>query len=153
MLTTESITATVIGHVRQPVADADIPRRRRELVATIEILDRYAPALAGIEAWSHLFVLFWMHRIVPGQGPLTVHPRGRTDLPEVGTFATRGRDRPNPIGLAVVELVGREGPRLTVRRLDAFDGTPVLDIKPYDPYDALTDLRVPDWWRAMTAGR
>jgi tRNA (Thr-GGU) A37 N-methylase len=72
--------------------------------------------------------------------------RGHEDLPLTGVLSTRGRDRPNPIGLAVVEWLGRTGHCLQVRRLDAYDGTPVIDIKPYDPYDVFTDLRVPDWW-------
>ena len=57
----------------------------------------------------------------------------------------RTRNRPNPIGLAVVDLLGISGNRLTVRRLDAYAGTPVLDIKPYDHYDVFEDIRVPDW--------
>ena len=79
-------------------------------------------------------------------GGLTGHPRHRTDLPEVGVLSARGSQRPNPIGLAVVELLKREGSVLTVKALDAYHGTPVLDIKPYDSYDAISGIRVPEWW-------
>jgi tRNA (Thr-GGU) A37 N-methylase len=76
-----------------------------------------------------------------------VHPRGDDALPLTGVLASRGRGHPNPIGLAVVDLCKVDRLRLTVRRLDAYDGTPVLDIKPYDRYDAYTDIRVPEWLR------
>ena len=146
-----SIEIEPIGYVRHQVAEADVARRRRELVSEIEILDRYAPALDGIEDWSHLFVLFWMHKLEVGHPPiLRARPRGRIDLPELGVLASRGRQRPNPIGLAVVELLERRGNVLSVRRLDAFDGTPVIDLKPYDNYDVVQDLRMPAWWRGIS---
>jgi tRNA (Thr-GGU) A37 N-methylase len=67
------------------------------------------------------------------------------DMPLLGVFATRTNLRPNPIGLTLVELIKAEGNTLTVRGLDAFDGTPVLDVKPYDFWDA----KVPDWWKRL----
>jgi len=107
---------------------------------------QYEDALTGIADYSHLVVLFWMHRIAEPP-PLLVHPRGDDALPLTGVLASRGRGHPNPIGLAVVDLCKVDRLRLTVRRLDAYDGTPVLDIKPYDRYDAYTDIRVPEWLR------
>ena len=74
------------------------------------------------------------------------HPRGREDLPLVGVLATRGKARPNPIGLTVVELVERRGNVLKVKGLDAYNGSPILDIKPYDYYDIKEGIRVPAWW-------
>jgi tRNA-Thr(GGU) m(6)t(6)A37 methyltransferase TsaA len=107
-------------------------------------------ALVGIEDFSHLFVLFWLHEIpAKQQKTLKVHPRGRRDLPLLGIFATRSMLRPNPIGLTLVELVKVEGNVLTVRGLDAFDGTPVLDIKPFDPWDTAKDAKVPRWWTKL----
>ncbi|MCX8153995.1 MAG: TrmO family methyltransferase, partial [Candidatus Bathyarchaeota archaeon] len=64
----------------------------------------------------------------------------------MGVFATRTMYRPNPIGFTLVELVNVEGNVLSVRGLDAFDGTPVLDLKPFDPWDCAENARVPDWW-------
>lgn len=140
-------TLHVIAHVRTGIADADVAKSRRHIESDILVLPQYADALTGIEEYSQLFVLFWMHR-TPSGGALTTHPRGDPTLPLTGVLASRGRAHPNPIGLAVVDLVGRRGNVLSVRRLDAFDGTPVIDIKPYDHYDVFPDPRVPAWFRA-----
>jgi tRNA-Thr(GGU) m(6)t(6)A37 methyltransferase TsaA len=117
------------------------------------VLDKsYEDGLDGIEGYSHIIVLFWLDRIVAeDRAILEIHPRGRDDLPQVGVFATRGKVRPNPIGLAVVELLSRDGHILKVRGLDAFDGSPILDIKPYDNYDVKENIRVPEWWLKMTS--
>jgi len=116
-------------------------------LSRIEIFDEYEPALLGIEGFSHLLILYWMHKLPEGErGILRVHPRGRPDLPLVGVFASRSKARPNPIGLTVVELVGRSGRELVVRGLDALDGSPVIDIKPYIPIsDRAPRPRVPKW--------
>jgi tRNA (Thr-GGU) A37 N-methylase len=71
------------------------------------------------------------------------------DLPLIGAFAARTNLRPNPIGLTVVELLEVKDNVLTVRGLDAFNDTPVLDIKPYDPWDVAAEVRVPSWWRSL----
>lgn len=123
---------------------------RRDIVAEIVVREDLTTALTGLEEWSHLIVLFWMDQIAGKPVPLTTHPRHRTDLPEVGVFSARGPERPNPIGLAVVELLKRDKNILTVKALDAYDGTPVLDIKPYDAFDAVTELRAPQWWMTAT---
>jgi tRNA-Thr(GGU) m(6)t(6)A37 methyltransferase TsaA len=148
--TATSISLHAIGTVHCPVPDAEISRRRRELVSTIEIHQEYADALRGIEAYSHLFVLFWMDRAEP-DGTLLCHPRGDKNIEQTGVFAARGRNHPNPVGLAVVELLDVSGASLTVRRLDAYDGTPVIDVKPYDNYDVVPDPRVPEWFRRRAA--
>ena len=77
---------------------------------------------------------------------IKTHPRGRTELPLVGVYATRTPSRQNPVGLTLVELVEIKGNVLYVRGLDAFEGTPVLDIKPYDKWDREIEAVVPDWW-------
>lgn len=123
---------------------------RRDIVAEIVVREDLTTALTGLEEWSHLIVLFWMDQIAGKPVPLTTHPRHRTDLPEVGLFSARGPERPNPIGLAVVGLLKRDKNILTVKALDAYDGTPVLDIKPYDAFDAVTELRAPQWWMTAT---
>lgn len=146
-LPTLTASLQLIGHVRTTVPDADVGRQRREIVSRIEVLPACADALTGIEAYSQLIVLFWMDR-APRAGALLSHPRGDPALPLTGVFASRGRAHPNPIGLAVVDLLARADNVLSVRRLDAWDGTPVIDIKPYDHYDVYPDPRVPDWFRA-----
>ena len=105
------------------------------------------PALEGITGFSHIFVLFWLHKITSKQREtIKVHPRGRKDMPLLGVLATRTNLRPNPIGLTLCELIKVEGNVLTVRGLDAYDGTPVLDVKPYDTRDCAPNSRMPDWW-------
>ncbi len=142
----ETIAMRPIGHVHTRVSDDDIARQRRHMESDIIVLPEYTPALDGIEDYSHLFVLFWMDRVEASSFRARVHPRGRDDLPLTGVLATRTRHHPNPLGLAVVELLQRRHNILRVRRLDACDQSPVLDIKPYDGYDVFTDIRVPPWW-------
>jgi tRNA-Thr(GGU) m(6)t(6)A37 methyltransferase TsaA len=140
-----------IGIVRSSFSPNSGDRRR--VVSDLVFDEMYRPALEGVEDYSHVIVLFWMDRIpVEDRAILKVHPRGREDLPSVGVFATRGKARPNPVGLAVVELLSREENVLHVRGLDAFDKTPIVDIKPYDHYDVKDNIRVPLWWLNMTSG-
>lgn len=135
-----------IATVRSPFTKSGARMSRRDIVAKIVVREDLAKALEGIEQWSHLIILFWMDQLAGKPYSLTTHPHHRADPPEVGIFAARGRERPNPIGLAVVELLQRVGNVLTVKALDAYDGSPVLDIKPYDHYDVVGDLRPPPWW-------
>ncbi len=102
----------------------------RGTVSRIRVLDEYAGGLYRLERLEHLYVIFVFDRAEGYR--LVIHPRGDPNRPERGVFATRSPYRPNPIGLAVVELLGIEGNVLTVRDLDAIDGTPVLDLKPYE---------------------
>jgi tRNA-Thr(GGU) m(6)t(6)A37 methyltransferase TsaA len=119
-----------IGFVQRQHPDEDV--NDPELVSKIVIGKEFAEGLDGIEDWSHLYVIFWMHRISDEKKTL-VCPRSEPDIPAVGIFATRAPIRPNPIGLTLVKLMRRERNVLFVKGLDALDGTPVLDIKPY-PY-------------------
>ena len=146
MFRDESIELRPIGLIRTEVADADVARHRRDMVSSIELFADYAPGLLGIEAYSHLLILFALHRAA-APASMTAHPRGDLSQPAQGVFAARGRNHPNSIGLAVVELLGVDGATLRVRKLDAYDGTPLLDIKPYDSYDVVQEPRVPSWWR------
>lgn len=143
-----TISLQSVATVRSPFTQTGPRMSRRDIIAEIAVHDDFAAALNGIEQWSHLIILFWMHLLVGKPYPLMAHPRQRGDLPEIGLFAARGRERPNPIGLAVVELLKRDKNVLTVKALDAYDGSPVLDIKPYDHYDMVnTELRMPEWWK------
>ena len=136
-----------IGKVRCKFSEDEIKTKRSSIVSEIIIDTPYVGAMSGVESYSHLFVIFYMHK-VPSEETKTlkVHPRGRTDVKKVGVFATRSRTRPNPLGLAVVELLEKHGHSLKVRGLDALDGTLVLDIKPYDHIDSKKGIRVPKWW-------
>ena len=119
----------------------------KDIVSEIEIDGKWAELLDGIEEFSHIIVLFWMHKVSrDAEPPVKVHPRGRADLPLVGLFATRAPQRPNPIGITTVKLLKRRGNILTVQGLDAIDGTPVIDIKSYMiPKIARNEIRMPEW--------
>ena len=124
-------TLRVIGHVRSPLASrADAPRQGDEgaPAADLEFVDAVAPALNGITAGDELLVLTWLHE--GDRSTLTTRPRNDPDRPETGVFATRSPDRPNPIGLHRVTVLAVDGNRLHVARLEAIDGTPVVDLKP-----------------------
>ena len=148
MTSLAQISMQPVGYARTQAVGDEVKDRTRtsEIVVTPEL----SAALDGIADYSHLYVLFWMSEISREKRiMLKVHPRGRIDLPLMGAFAVRTNLRPNPIGLTVVELLKVEGNVLEVRGLDAFDGTPVLDIKPYDPWDVVKQVRVPAWWRKL----
>jgi tRNA-Thr(GGU) m(6)t(6)A37 methyltransferase TsaA len=126
-----------------------------DLESTIVVQDRWASALDGIEAFSHIFVIYWMHLISENLRETTthVHPRGDLSIPLQGVLATRTPFRPNPIGLRVVSLLEREGNVLRVRGLDAIDGTPVLDLKPYFFHsDGVPGSTVADWVQRLAQG-
>lgn len=113
------------------------------------VLDEsFAPdALFGLSDFSHVEVLFLMHQVDPAKIATGArHPRERQDWPLVGIFAQRGKARPNRIGLTCATILGVEGRALRVRGLDAIDGTPVLDIKPWmDEFAPIGATRQPDW--------
>ncbi len=136
-----------VGSVKTEAVCDEVKDKNR--ISQIIIHAEFAEALEGIEEFSHLFVLFWLNQVSRENKRLKVHPRGRKNLPLLGVFATRTMLRPNPIGLTLVELVKIEGNVLTVRGLDALDGTPVLDIKPFDPWDTAKDAKVPRWWTKL----
>ena len=141
----DKIFLNPIGRVKTEAVGDEVKDKSR--ISQIVLHDELAEALDGVDGFSHLFVLFWLNQISNQQHmTLKVHPRGRMDMPLLGVFATRTSLRPNPIGLTLVELLKVEGNTLTVRGLDAFDGTPILDIKPFDSWDNAEKARVPDWW-------
>lgn len=118
--------------------------------AEITIDPAWADALDGIDEFSHIWVLWWIDR--SGDPPATcyVHPERRAELPLVGFFATRSPHRPFPVGLTAVRLLAHEGGRLVVEGLDAYEGTPVLDIKPYlRRGDCIPEAVMPDWLKKL----
>ncbi len=125
-------------------------RERRDLkyiVSEIEIEQSLTEGLDNLDDFSHIIVIYWMHQSRQ-PFPLKVHPRYRTELKPVGVFASRSPDRPNPLGKTLVKLVERRKNILKVQGLDAIDGTPVIDIKPYIPgIDSVKDAIVPRWMK------
>ncbi len=135
-----------IGTVRSPVKEP-VDKDWGEVVSQIDIDGKFAPGLLGIDSFSHVVVVFGMHQASWSlESDLVRRAQGRPDMPLVGIFAQRARHRPNPIGITSVRLLSAEGGSLTVKGLDAIDGTPVFDIKPYFPqYDLVADARYPEW--------
>lgn len=133
----------VRNRIRQPM-----PRGWEDVTSRIRLYPDLAAALLGLDGYSHLLVLFWMHRIpddVRGSKQ-RLHPMDNPQFPLQGVLATRSQIRFNPIGVTTVPILGIEGTVIRVRGLDAIDGTPVLDIKPYVPHhDAVAAARVPGW--------
>lgn len=114
----------------------------------VEIRPELAPALEGLTGFSHVWVFYWFHDndTPENRAILKVHPRRDPTNPLTGVFATRAPVRPNLIGLSACRLISVKGNVLEVEGLDAWEGSPVLDLKPYIPQsDALPEARVPDW--------
>ena len=152
------VTLRPIGYVRNRVK-APTPDGWADVESRIVIRPEYQPMVLNLGDYSHVIVVFWPHEVpddVRGSKP-QLHPRDDETYPLMGVLATRSQIRPNPILVTPVRLLAIKGNILKVRGLDAIDGTPVLDIKPYLPfYDAVPDARVPDWvaeaqaWRTPT---
>ena len=118
-----------IGHVRNAATPDTHSEEFRHLISEIVIDPQYAEGLQDVEENELITVLFYFHR---NDGyKLRLHPRGDPARPITGVFNTRSQFRPNPIGVTVVKLKERRGNKLIVEGLDALDGTPVLDIKPF----------------------
>jgi tRNA-Thr(GGU) m(6)t(6)A37 methyltransferase TsaA len=109
-----------------------------------------AEALAGLESFSHVEVLFHFHATTEPAETAARHPRGRQDWPKVGIFAQRGKDRPNHLGATICRILSVQGTVLEVAGLDAIDGTPVLDIKPvWSGFLPRGDFQEPDWAKEL----
>ena len=107
------ITLKAIGTVRNEIGE---PRHQgwEKVISEIVIDSHLSEALDGLEEFSHVKVLFWMHEVASGEVPLKIHPKGKAGLPLVGLFATRSPQRPNPIGETTVRLLERRGNILRV---------------------------------------
>jgi tRNA-Thr(GGU) m(6)t(6)A37 methyltransferase TsaA len=139
--------AVVRNGVRQPR-----PEGWASVISDVIVRDDLAEQLDGIEGYSHVIVVFSFDRVPESERKARVRPRGDARIPEQGVLATRSQLRPNPVGVSVARLLRRRRNILRVRGLDAIDGTPVLDIKPYFPnYDAVPDAAIPEWARALAS--
>jgi tRNA-Thr(GGU) m(6)t(6)A37 methyltransferase TsaA len=151
MMPDETFAIRPIGRVHSSRAAAGDDGWDAEAFS-IELDPSFEPeALEGIETFSHAEIVFVFDRVAEGSVARGArHPRGNAAWPRVGIFAQRAKDRPNRLGATIVEIVGRSGRTLTVRGLDAIDGTPVVDIKPvmaeFLPRSA---VRQPTWSREL----
>lgn len=117
-----------------------------EDVSTIRLNKEYIGGLQGLNEFSHVTIIYYLDQAVyDREKHLKRHPQNREDMPLVGIFSQRGKDRPNRIGMTSVQIIGVFEDRLTVKGLDAIDGTPILDIKPYYPVYDRKDATVPEW--------
>lgn len=137
---------TPIGIVKNTIKEPG-KYEQQTAVSEITVNEDLKEALDHIEEFSHIIVLYWMHKVPPSRRlTMKVHPMGRQDLPLVGVLSSRSPAHPNPIGVVTVKLLEHRDNVLKVTGLDAVDGTPVLDIKPYIPgYDSPAKAETPSW--------
>ena len=128
-----------------PVGTVD----KKDKSVSLRIHDRYSDALKGLDGFSHAIVLYWFDRndTAEKRSILQVHPRGNKNNPLTGVFACRAPVRPNLIAMSVCKIRGLEAGVLSIDKIDALDGSPILDIKPYIPAidSKPEEIRVPDW--------
>lgn len=149
----QEIRLRPIGEIRHGFSDDYVRRSREGVDGQVVVYDEYAEGLEGIDGYSHIIILSYLDRLRPFEvGVLRVKARRFVrfgarleELPEVGVFAVDSPNRPNPIGLTIVRLKGVNGPILDVSGLDLFNGTPVLDIKPYTAERVVKGFRMPEW--------
>ncbi len=140
------MTLQAIGVVGSPVTEIAFTGWAG-VVSEITLEDALVPGLRGLSDYSHIVVVFYLDRahFDPAKD-LVRHPRDRMDWPLTGVFATRTQFRPCPLGITTAQLLGIAGNVLTVKGLDALDGTPVLDIKPYVPDPGLASTATAPQW-------
>ena len=143
--------AYVIGGREKPTDD-DWARERA--VIQLDETRFTAEAIEGLDSFSHIEVVFHFNKVPEDKVQFGArHPRGNTGWPKLGIFAQRGKNRPNRIGVTVCQLLKHEGTRLEVAGLDAIDGTPVLDIKPFmRDFAPRGEIREPFWVGELMAG-
>lgn len=154
MAKTKSIVLNPIGIVHVKVTDEEIKNSWEGVEGVIEVFPKYAEGLKGIEDFSHIILIAYLHKTSKEQQRVLKVKHRRLlrfgikidDIPEIGVFCTDSPHRPNPIALTIVELVRREERNLYVKGLDLFDGTPILDIKAYTPDRTIIEIRVPKWY-------
>ena len=143
-----------IGIVRTDASDDEIRNSLFGVEGVIEVFEDYVDGLDGIEGFSHIILIAYLHKVSEEQRKV-LKVRFRRflrfglkpeELPEVGVFASDSPHRPNPIAISIVELVERKHRFLYVKNLDLFDGTPILDIKPYTRSRVIEDVRYPEWY-------
>ena len=143
----ETFPVTAIGYVSSSRARAGRRRLGRDRVDDPARRRVRRRSLRGLAEFSHVEVVYLFHLVDPASITTDARrPRGNPEWPEVGIFAQRGKGRPNRIGVSTCQLLGVGGTSVRVRGLDAIDGTPVLDIKPYmREFGPRGEIREPAW--------
>ena len=154
----DRISLKPVGVIRTEYSDREVSESwPRGVKGVIEVFEEFADGVAGLEGFSHLIVLAWLHKVSEMERRvLRVKYRRFTrlglrleDLPEVGVFASDSPHRPNPIALSIVKITGLSGRRIYVDGLDLYDGTPVIDLRPYTPFYYIEDAEIPEWFKEI----
>lgn len=141
-LKTLPVNLKIIGIIHSPYKlTSDVPRQYKKETSEIEIYEEYKQGLKGIEDFSHIHVFYWLHK---SKG-YSLHVNTPWDDIPHGLFTTRSPHRPNPIAHSIAKLIERKDNILKVKGLDAIDGAPVLDIKPYVKKFDIRDRAVSGW--------
>jgi len=148
------ITLTPIGILHVPHSDMEVSSSLQGVDGVVEVYPKYADGLRGIDDFSHIVLLAYLHKIKAEDRKVLIIKFRKflkfgfspEELPEVGVFASDSPVRPNPIALTIVKLIKREGRFLHVSGLDLYDKTPIIDIKPYTPDRYLKEYSLPKWY-------
>lgn len=151
--TMKSVSLRVIGTVKSSV-EATVDRDWGKVKSRVEIKPEYRGGLKGLESFSHAIIITYLHKSqFDTSRDLQRRPRGMRTMPNVGIFSQRAKNRPNPIGVTAVKIVGVGEDYLEVLGLDAVNTTPVLDIKPYfREYDRIQKPVTPAWVQRLMKG-
>ena len=149
----DEINLRPIGTVSCPVTERT-DENWGEIRSRIVLDPEFAGGLLGLDGFSHAIVVTYLHQArYEREKHLQRRPRNLASMPRIGIFAQRAKNRPTPIGVTAVEILSAGHDYLEVKGLDAIDGTPVLDIKPYYPhFDRIDAPRVPEWVDRLMAG-
>ena len=139
-----------IGYVKTAIEEKMVTNWG-EVESQLEIKEELKEGLIGLKDFSHLTVLYHLDKAeFDKEIHLSRRPQNRKELPIVGIFAQRAKNRPNPIGITTVKLIDVKDNVIYVKGLDAINGTPILDIKPYYPqYDKVENAKIPEWVEAI----
>ena len=148
-----AITFSPIGYVSSP-ATQTADEGWGKVVSRVTLRPSLARGIEGLEQFSHALIITHLHlSSFDPERDIVRRPRGLASMPEAGIFAQRAKDRPNAIGITAVKILGVGEGFIDVRGLDAVDGTPVLDVKPYVPqFDRVGEATVPPWMNRLMEG-
>lgn len=147
-----------IGYVETDYSDEEVSKAWPQGVeGRIVIYPKYSDGLAGLEGFSHIIAVAWLHK-TPEEARITLKVRFKRliklglsleEIPEVGVFCSDSPHRPNPIALTILRLEGIDGDVLHVSGLDLYNGTPILDLRPYTPSYSIKSYALPSWYAAL----
>jgi tRNA-Thr(GGU) m(6)t(6)A37 methyltransferase TsaA len=135
-----------VGFISSPVTE-QTDENWGGVISRILLQPEYIGALSGLEDFSHAIIITYLHQAkYEKEKHLQRRPRGLESMPKVGIFSQRAKDRPNAIGVTTVKIITVGSDFIEVQGLDAINGTPVLDVKPYYPqYDKIDSPKTPEW--------